>query len=216
MSVLSTKAKYLSHRANLCDVSRIQLLSSKTRALHHQISPSKQRSGLYPVTGQDNQTSPENGLSALPLRMLLRSLVIATISSRKYLLIPSLSVLSFLSKPGRGTLLNVDKNPFIHALLKRTFYDQFCAGETEGEAKATCRHIKDLGFRGVLLTFAKETVFDHRTLTEHSVGEAALVAKETGAPLDPKVAQNADIETWRHGTLQTIDLLGETDYLAVK
>jgi len=216
MSVLFTKARYLTHRACLCDVSRTQSLPSKTRALHHQISPSKQRPDLYPVTRQDNQTSPENGLSALPLRMLLRSLVIATISSRKYLLIPSLSVLSFLSKPGRGFLLNVDKNPLIHALLKRTFYDQFCAGETEGEAKATCRHIKDLGFRGVLLTFAKETVFDHRTLTEHSVGEAALVTKETGAPLDPKVAQDADIETWRHGTLQTIDLLGETDYLAVK
>lgn len=148
--------------------------------------------------------------------MLLRSLLVATISSRKYLLIPSLSILSFLSKPGRGFVFNVDKNPFIHALLKRTFYDQFCAGETELEAKATCRHIKDLGFRGVLLTFAKETVFDHRTLTEHSVGEAALKAKETNAPLDAKVAQNADIDTWRQGTLQTIDLLGETDYLAVK
>lgn len=148
--------------------------------------------------------------------MLLRSLFIATISSKRYLLIPSLSILSFLSKPGRGYILNVDKNPLIHAFLKKTFYDQFCAGETRGETKATCQQIKDLGFRGVLLTFAKETVFDHRTCTEHSVGEAALEAKENSLPLDPKVALNADIEAWRKGTLDTIDLLGETDYLAVK
>jgi hypothetical protein len=215
MSV-SARIKYLSHKASPWNNSKGPLLSSSTRALHHGVRQSNQKEGLYPVAGSDDTNVSKNGLSALPLRMLLRSLLIATISSRRYLLVPSLSVLSFLSKPGRGLLLNVDKNPFIHALLKRTFYDQFCAGESEREAKATCRHIKDLGFRGVLLTFAKETVFDHRTLTEHSVGESALESKETGAPLDPKVAQNADIEIWRQGTLQTIDLLGETDYLAVK
>ncbi|KAG9569193.1 proline oxidase, partial [Aureobasidium melanogenum] len=148
--------------------------------------------------------------------MLLRSLFVATISSKRYLLIPSLSILSFLSKPGRGFLLNVDKNPLIHAFLKKTFYDQFCAGETRGETKKTCQQIKDLGFQGVLLTFAKETVFDHRTCTEHSVGEAALESIENSLPLDPKVVVNADIESWRKGTLDTIDLLGETDYLAVK
>lgn len=148
--------------------------------------------------------------------MLLRSLFVATISSKRYLLIPSLSILSFLSKPGRGFLLNVDKNPLIHAFLKKTFYDQFCAGETRGETKKTCQQIKDLGFQGVLLTFAKETVFDHRTCTEHSVGQAALDSIENSLPLDPKVVVNADIESWRKGTLDTIDLLGETDYLAVK
>lgn len=161
-------------------------------------------------------SSTEGDLSALPARMLMRSLFIATISSKRYLLIPSLSILSFLSKPGRGYLLNVDKNPLIHAFLKKTFYDQFCAGETRYETKATCQQIRDLGFRGVLLTFAKETVFDHRTCTEHSVGEAALEARENSLPLDPKVALNADIEAWHKGTLDTIDLLGETDYLAVK
>ncbi|KAG9754216.1 proline oxidase, partial [Aureobasidium melanogenum] len=48
------------------------------------------------------------------------------------------------------------------------------------------------------------------------VGEAALEAKENSLPLDPQVVLNADIESWRKGTLDTIDLLGETDYLAVK
>lgn len=168
-------------------------------------------------TGAQGVVGSQHGdLSALPTRMLLRSLLIATISSKRFLLIPSLKILSFLSKPGRGYLLNVDKNPLIHAFLKKTFYDQFCAGETRGETKATCQQIRDLGFRGVLLTFAKETVFDHRTCTEHSVGEAALEARENFLLPDPKVALNADIETWRKGTLDTIDLLGETDYLAVK
>ncbi|KAG9795187.1 proline oxidase, partial [Aureobasidium melanogenum] len=46
--------------------------------------------------------------------------------------------------------------------------------------------------------------------------QAALEAKENSLPLDPQVVLNADIESWRKGTLDTIDLLGETDYLAVK
>ncbi|KAK6004810.1 hypothetical protein QM012_008672 [Aureobasidium pullulans] len=73
-----------------------------------------------------------------------------------------------------------------------------------------------LGDEMQLTELSYQTVFDHRTCTEHSVGEAALEARESSLPLDPKVALSADIEAWRKGTLDTIDLLGETDYLAVK
>lgn len=148
--------------------------------------------------------------------MLLRSVFVATISSNRFLLIPSLKLLSFLSKPGRSSLLSVDQNPLIHAILKKTFYEQFCAGETVQEAKKTCKEIKDMGFRGLILTLAKETVFDERTKTEHGVGEVALEAEEKNLPLEPKVEKNANIETWLQSNLETIDFLGETDYLALK
>lgn len=147
-------------------------------------------------------------LSIVPASTLLRSLLIATISSHSFLLSPSLSVLSFLSKPRANPLLDVNRNPLLHYLLKKTFYKQFCAGETGAETKATVQSLKDLGFNGVILTYARETVFDHNANTGHTLGFAARKEGEDQFCFS--------IETWRKGTLDTVDLIGERDYLAVK
>lgn len=150
-------------------------------------------------------------LSALPTGVLLRSLLVSTVSSKSYLLRPSLTVLSFLSRQ-TSFLLNVDRNPFIHWILKRTFYEQFCAGENGAEAKATIQQLKDMGFRGVIMTYAKETAFDHRTKTQagHGISKLEPSSVNTTSDFCP------NIETWRKGTLDTIDLLNEEDYLALK
>ncbi|KAL2809275.1 FAD-linked oxidoreductase-like protein [Aspergillus granulosus] len=146
-------------------------------------------------------------LSALPTRVLLRSLLVATVSSKPLLLRTSLWALSALSKPNRGFLLNVDRNPILHGILKKTFYEQFCAGENGAETKATIQELKDMGFRGVIMTYAKETVFDHRTNTEHGLG--ITDSKSHGGHC-------ASIEAWRKGTLETVEQLEHSDYLAVK
>jgi hypothetical protein len=78
----------------------------------------------------------EHPLSVMPTHMLLRSLFIATVSSNKFLLLPSLQLLSFFAKPNRSFVFNVDRNPVLKAILKRTLYNQFCAGETEKETRA--------------------------------------------------------------------------------
>ncbi|KAI8934831.1 hypothetical protein NX059_008512 [Plenodomus lindquistii] len=140
--------------------------------------------------------------------MLLRSLFIATVSSNKFLLIPSLHLLSVFAKPNRSLLFNVDRNPILKGILKRTLYNQFCAGETEQETKACVRQLKDLGFKGVILTFAKETVFDHRSKS------ADLLSSEQTD--ETSMTHDADIETWRVGTLKTVDLISEGDILAIK
>ncbi|OJD38037.1 proline oxidase [Diplodia corticola] len=147
-------------------------------------------------------------LSALPTSMLLRSVFINAISSKPFLLSPSLAILSALSKPSRSWVLNVDRNPLLHSLLKATFYKQFCAGETGGEVTQTMRRLREIGFRGTILTYAKETVFDHRTNTEHGMG---IASKEDGEP-----AWCEEIAAWREGTLETVDLLEEGDQLALK
>jgi hypothetical protein len=149
-------------------------------------------------------------LSVMPTNMLLRSLFVATISSNRFLLIPSLHLLSFFSKPNRSYLLNIDRNPVLKTVLKRTLYNQFCAGETEQETRACVQQLKDLGFKGVILTYAKEMVFDHKKasanhhMSEKFVDEEALAANDT------------DIEAWRTGTLETAALLSEGDILALK
>lgn len=141
--------------------------------------------------------------------MLLRSLLVASISSTRVLLLPALSMLSFLSKPDRSFLFNVDRNPVLHAVLRKTFYDQFCGGETGAETRACVRRFKELGFRGVILTYAKETLFDHHTKTQHAHGQGQGGALSSSA-IDP------DIESWRTGTLETAAQIDEGDFLAIK
>jgi hypothetical protein len=101
----------------------------------------------------------------------------------------------------------VDRNPVLHGILKKTFYEQFCAGENGAETKATIQELKDMGFRGVIMTYAKETVFDHSTKTAHGLGIAASESQE---------GHCTNIEAWRKGTMETVEQLENGDYLAVK
>lgn len=150
---------------------------------------------------------PGHPLSVLSTGTLLRSLLITTVSSNRLLLIPSLRALSFLVKPGRGWVFDVDRNPVLHGILKKTFYDQFCAGETADQTRACVQRLKALGFRGVILTYAKETVFDHLTQTAQEHGKASAAVGD---------GVDAEIESWRQGTLETAAQVGEGDYLAIK
>jgi hypothetical protein len=165
-----------------------------------------------PIESKESQISPQAPLSRMPFRMLMRSLLVATISSNRFLLIPSLHVLSFLSKPDRTFLLSIDRNPLLKAIVKKSFYDQFCAGTTETETRACVRQLKDLGFRGVILTYAQELVFDHRSQSSHSPANAAKAASREGTG----IRIDNVIESWKVGTLKTMDLISEGDILAIK
>ncbi|KAL4896849.1 FAD-linked oxidoreductase-like protein [Aspergillus ambiguus] len=184
----------------------IRLTSNVTSATTSDIRVSEQKKAGSPVA-KDSRHTP--ALSVLPVSMLLRSLIINTVSSRPLLLNPTLSVLTFLCKPKRTWLFDVDRNPILHAILKATFYRQFCAGETSSETKAVVQGLKDLGLRGVILTYAKETVFDVRDKTSPTKRVGHLAA-ETETKFCPS------IDAWREGTLKTIDLVSEGDYLALK
>ncbi|KAI5926860.1 proline dehydrogenase [Camillea tinctor] len=156
---------------------------------------------------------PPSPLSKLPTSVLLRSLLVSTVSSKRFLLSPSLSILSFLSKARKGSFLDVDRNPILFGVLKKTFFNQFCVGVSKAQAQADVQALKDLGFRGVIITYARETTFDHKSGTIHGQGvpDTANSANEAkGNQFDPEV------EAWRTGTLETIDLVGEGDMLALK
>jgi hypothetical protein len=106
----------------------------------------------------------------------------------------------------------VDRNPILHAVLKSTFYKQFCAGETGQETKVTIQRLKDMGLQGVIMTYAKETVFDHRTNSRQGLG----ISSQPAEPSKLEEMHCPSIEAWRQGTVQTVELLGKGDYLAVK
>ncbi|KAF2685812.1 pyrroline-5-carboxylate reductase [Lentithecium fluviatile CBS 122367] len=147
----------------------------------------------------------------MPMGMLLRSLCIATVSSNRLLLHPSLRLLAYFDKPDRSVLFNVNRNPVLHAILKKTVYNQFCAGETLEETSACVRRLKGLGFKGVILTYAKELVHDHNAAALDSVDDQAGSQGGLGTP-----KFDAVVEGWRVGTSKTIDLIEEGDILAVK
>ena len=145
-------------------------------------------------------------LSCLSLTTLIRSYAITSVSSIPFLLRPSLAALAFLAHT-KSPIFSPNYNPVLHFLLKRTFYAQFCAGETPEEVRRTIDDLKETGYNGVILGHAKEVV----------------LTKEDAAGLDSSADQghqaqiNArDIGQWKQNTIDTIDLAQEGDFVALK
>jgi proline dehydrogenase len=134
-------------------------------------------------------------LSVMPTGLLLRSLMITSILSSRRLLEFSLPILGRIAN-SNSTLANPDRNPLLHVLVRRFLYDHFAAGETKAQVKRTVIKIKNMGFTGVILGYARETIAQSGT----------EVQKLSATP----------IGDWRNGTLRTLELIGDGDFLAIK
>ncbi|KAL4796832.1 FAD-linked oxidoreductase-like protein [Aspergillus venezuelensis] len=137
-------------------------------------------------------------LAKLPLSSVLRSLIILSASSSSILLKPCIYTLSALAHP-KTSLLDVAKNPLLNLLVKHTIYKQFNAGENKLEVQRSINNIKQLGYRGVLLGYAREV----------------LVGESNADPAD-EAASRKEIQMWLDGTLQTVDMAQEGDFVALK
>lgn len=168
------------------------------------------RAGKYDACSPAAETTAVS-MAAMPLGSLIRSFLISFVSSKPILLNPTLSLLSTLSKKDSMAVLSVDRNPLLRVALKYTFFKQFCAGETGLETLQTMRHLLKMGFGGTILTYGKETIFDHRTGTSHGLGTDSNPGNEA---VPTEICPNLD--AWRAGTLKTISLLGPSDHLAIK
>lgn len=127
-----------------------------------------------------------------------------TVSSSPLLLPPSLAAMSVLAHT-TSPALNPDRNPLLHSLLKKTFYAQFCAGEHPSEVQATIKSLKDIGFSGVILGYAREVVLTEsqtRELSASSLADEECVKKE--------------VRPWATGTLMTVLLAEPGDFVALK
>jgi hypothetical protein len=153
--------------------------------------------------------------SLLPTKALLRSFLVAAVSSHPFLLNPSLSILTFLSGQ-TSRLLSLEKNPILYALFKKTMYNHFCAGENGKEVGATIKGLKDMGYSGVILTYAREVVMDQSTQEGSGVGVQLIKDGTADVPAQTQDIFDADIEAWRQGVLETAGLIGENDFLALK
>ncbi|EFQ33659.1 proline dehydrogenase [Colletotrichum graminicola M1.001] len=145
-------------------------------------------------------------LAVLPLRTVIRSLLTTTISSSPLLLPPSLWIMSALAH-ATSPLLDPDRNPLLRFVLKSTFYAQFCAGETPAEVRRTIDGLKDIGFTGVVLGYAKEVV-----LTADQTRDLAACDKGDKAE---ECVRN-EVIPWARGTMETVRLAQPGDFVALK
>jgi len=104
-----------------------------------------------------------------------------------------------------GWLLNPDHNPILRAFIRKLIYDHFCAGENEQEIKETISTMKNMGFEGVILGYAKEVV----------VNKSATAEEAAGIGSTESVAEEAIVD-WKLGNLRTLSMLDNGDFLAIK
>lgn len=98
-------------------------------------------------------------------------------------------------------LTDVDRNPLLRWLLRKTFYAQFCAGETKTEVQRAARDIKSLGYSGVIFEYALEVM-------GNGVGGAAHDAESAKT--------TKEIEMWRMGMVETVEMCEDGDFIGLK
>lgn len=118
------------------------------------------------------------------------------------LLAPSLRIMMFLAH-SQSPMLNPDGNPILRFLLKKTFYANFCAGETRNEIQKTVDGLKDIGFSGVILAYAKEIVLQKN----HDLSKCKDV---------DYAEAKAEVQAWKEGNMKTVGLTKSGDFVGLK
>lgn len=99
-------------------------------------------------------------------------------------------------------MLDPDKNRVLNWVLKRTFYSQFCAGENAIEVARTTKSVKGMGYHGIILEYALEVLLD-------GIDHGPVPGAES-------VETKREIEEWRRGMLQTVEMAGPGEFAALK
>ena len=101
--------------------------------------------------------------------------------------------------------LDPDWNPILRKVIKSTVYAQFCAGENRLEVQNTVKQLRQLGYKGVVLAFARENDVDKN-------------AAQNGAAEDLVETPEAieEITAWSNGNRETVRLASQGDFVAIK
>lgn len=109
----------------------------------------------------------------------------------------------------KSPLFNPDKNPLLRYPLKKTFYQQFCAGENGREVTQAVNSLKNMGYKGVILGYAREVVLEE--------GEQdGLSAFSWGSAEAEEACIKNEIQPWARGCLETVELTSPGDFVALK
>jgi proline dehydrogenase len=91
--------------------------------------------------------------------------------------------------------------------LKKTVYAQFCAGETPAEIKGTVTQLKQMGYAGVILAYAKEVMLQGK---DAEAFDAGLDCSEQ------ERCTREEIAAWKNGNIETVKLAEKGDFVALK
>lgn len=111
-----------------------------------------------------------------------------------------ISVLANTTSP----IFSPDRNFIVQALLKFTIYKQFCAGRKSSEILIFNKNLRSIGYSGVILSYAKETLFKKN--------DSRLVS--SGALIGESICE--EVTNWTKGILTTIDMVESDDFVALK
>ncbi|GAD93366.1 conserved hypothetical protein [Paecilomyces variotii No. 5] len=197
---LNRNARYVSHIVRRCPKRYYD------SSLH---LPTIRRSHVEVRAPTLENNKKDNPLSILPLSSVIRSWLVTTVSSSPVLLPPSMALLSFLAG-SKSPLLDPDRNPLLKYILSQTVYTQFCAGGTPQEVKESIQNLKRMGYTGVILGYAKEVVMDEdeASASGATAGRAEDVAE--------KQKNTREILDWKDGTMRTVELADDGDFVALK
>ncbi|KAL3417229.1 proline oxidase [Phlyctema vagabunda] len=143
-------------------------------------------------------------LSIMPNSLLLRSYFVTSVLASPRILRICLPVMMRIAN-SQSRLLNPDRNPVLHFFVRKLMYEHFAAGENGSEVKKTITSMKQMGFRGVILGYAKEV-----SVTEDLALQMVSTTSEKSDPTDPI------IQAYFQGTIKTLSLVGAGDFLAIK
>ncbi|KAJ5184218.1 hypothetical protein N7492_001834 [Penicillium capsulatum] len=144
-------------------------------------------------------------MARLPTRLVLRSLTLTSLMSSKTFMKPALALLHRLST-SESTLLNPDRNILLNKLLRWTVYDHFCAGVNRDEVSRTVAAVKEIGYQGVILGYAREIVLDPTEQIAHDAAGSVTYSDKCYELVDE----------WKKGNLETLSMVGSGDFLGVK
>ncbi|KAF2144022.1 uncharacterized protein K452DRAFT_316793 [Aplosporella prunicola CBS 121167] len=149
-----------------------------------------------PAAAQAEARTP--ALAVLPLTSVLRTYLITRVSSSPALWGLSTAILRRMASPSIA-LMDPDRNPVLHWLLRHTFYAQFCAGENKDQVRRTVAAMKDVGFHGIIVESAIEVLPDGREI-----------------PGPDSAATRKEIETWKRNMLETVAIAESGAFVALK
>lgn len=141
----------------------------------------------------------ERVLAKLPNADLLRSIVLQAVMSRPLLMDVASSVL-------RSNLERLTGNALCKFVLDNMFYVQFCAGRTEAEIRQTITNLASLGYKGVMLSYAKEV----------DSSSSSSSSSSSNAKANPEALHHMQVAQWLDGTLRTIQYAKSGDFAAIK
>ncbi|KAL8848632.1 MAG: hypothetical protein Q9221_006357 [Calogaya cf. arnoldii] len=175
---------------------------SQTKVIRYRFSARKPHSNLPSHSDERAAKASNQALARLPTSSILRSLLLGSFFSSSFLFISGFALLKKISN-SNSKIWNPDKNPILRAIVKPLIFDQFCAGTNRPEIKAKSAQIKALGFSGVMISYGRESQTEQQSLQENT-------------PDLNKARKDQELEWWRRGNLETLDMISEGDYLGIK